>query len=102
LLPELSCKAFPEKTIAAEATPTECRGDFPTHFGAQARYNSGMKVRAVIRRLKDEGWNLDRRKGSHRQFKHPFRKGLVTVPGKPGDGLAPGTPSSIFMQAGWK
>jgi len=31
-----------------------------------------------------------------------LRKGLVTVPGKPGDDLAPGTPSSIFKQAGWK
>jgi predicted RNA binding protein YcfA (HicA-like mRNA interferase family) len=68
----------------------------------QARYNSEMKVKVVVQRLKDHGWRLMRRKGSHRQFKHPSRKGLVTVPGKPSDDLAPGTVSSIFKQAGWK
>ncbi|WP_373524921.1 type II toxin-antitoxin system HicA family toxin [Nostoc sp.] len=29
-----------------------------------------MKVREVIKRLKADGWYLDRNKGSHRQFKH--------------------------------
>lgn len=67
-----------------------------------ARYNSEMKVKVVVKRLKDDGWVLARRKGSHRQFKHPARKALVTVPGKPSDELAPGTVSSIFKQAGWK
>lgn len=67
-----------------------------------ARYNSEVKVKVVIQRLKDDGWRLERRKGSHRQFKHPARKRLVTVPGKPSDDLAPGTVSSIFKQAGWK
>jgi predicted RNA binding protein YcfA (HicA-like mRNA interferase family) len=67
-----------------------------------ARYNSEMKVKVVIQRLKDDGWRLERRKGSHRQFKHSARKGLVTVSGKPSDDLAPGTLSSIFKQAGWK
>jgi predicted RNA binding protein YcfA (HicA-like mRNA interferase family) len=67
-----------------------------------ARYNSEMKVKVVVKRLKDDGWVLVRRKGSHRQFKHPARIGLVTVPGKQSDELAPGTVSSIFKQAGWK
>jgi predicted RNA binding protein YcfA (HicA-like mRNA interferase family) len=31
---------------------------------------------------------------------HPSRKGLVTVAGKPGDDLAPGTLNSILKQAG--
>jgi predicted RNA binding protein YcfA (HicA-like mRNA interferase family) len=74
----------------------------PIFDSLHARYNSEMKVRAVIRRLKNEGWHLDRSKGSHRQFRHLSKKGLVTVPGKPGDDLAPGTLSSIFKQAGWK
>jgi predicted RNA binding protein YcfA (HicA-like mRNA interferase family) len=68
----------------------------------QARYNSEMKVKVVVQRLKDDGWGLVRRKGSHRQFKHPSKKGLVTVPGKPSDDLAAGTLSSIFKQAGSK
>jgi len=32
--------------------------------------------------LNDDGWYLDRTRGSHRQFKHPTKLGLVTVPGK--------------------
>ncbi|MHC5831363.1 MAG: type II toxin-antitoxin system HicA family toxin, partial [Nostoc sp.] len=32
-----------------------------------------------------DGWYLDRTKGSHRQFKHPDKPGLVTVPGKLSD-----------------
>jgi predicted RNA binding protein YcfA (HicA-like mRNA interferase family) len=38
-------------------------------------------------------------KGSHRQFKHPAKRGRVTVAGKPSDDLAPGTLNSIFKQA---
>ena len=72
------------------------------HCALHARYKAEMKVKIVVKRLKDDGWVLVRMKGSHRQFKHPIRKGLVTVPGKPSDDLAPGTVSSIFKQAGWK
>ena len=59
-----------------------------------------MKVREVIRILESDGWYQVRMKGSHRQFKHNAKIGLVTVPGKPKDDLAPGTLSSILMQAG--
>jgi predicted RNA binding protein YcfA (HicA-like mRNA interferase family) len=41
-------------------------------------------------------------RGSHRQFKHPLKKGRVTVSGKSSDNVAPGTTNSIFKQAGWK
>lgn len=34
----------------------------------------------VIKLLTADGWVLDRIKGSHHQFKHPLKKGLVTVP----------------------
>jgi len=46
-----------------------------------------MKVRDVIKTLEQDGWYLDRTRGSHRQFKHQKKSGLVTVPGKPGDDL---------------
>lgn len=61
-----------------------------------------MKVREVLIMLRNDGWYLDRTNGSHRQFQHPTKKGLVTVSGKPGDDLAPGTLNNIFKQAGWK
>jgi predicted RNA binding protein YcfA (HicA-like mRNA interferase family) len=61
-----------------------------------------MKVRDVITLLEKDGWFLDRTRGSHRQYKHPTKSGLVTVPGKPGDDLAAGTLNSVLKQAGLK
>ena len=61
-----------------------------------------MKVRDVIKRIEQDGWCLCRTKGSHRQYKHSSKRGLVTVPGKLGDDLAPGTLDSILKQAGLK
>lgn len=61
-----------------------------------------MKVKEIIRLIESDGWFLKRTKGSHRQFKHSEKPGLVTVPGKPGDELAPGTESSILKQSGLK
>jgi predicted RNA binding protein YcfA (HicA-like mRNA interferase family) len=61
-----------------------------------------VKVREVLKRIERDGWCLDRTQGSHRQYKHPQKRGLVTVPGKPNDDLAPGTLNSILKQAGLK
>lgn len=61
-----------------------------------------MKVRDVISLLEKDGWYLVRTRGSHRQYKHPTKAGLVTIPGKPNDELAPGTFNSILKQAGLK
>ena len=61
-----------------------------------------MKIRDVIRMLEDDGWYQVRQRGSHRQFRHPTKPGLVTVAGKPGDELARGTLSSVLKQAGLK
>ena len=61
-----------------------------------------MKVRDMLKKLLEDGWFLARTKGSHRQYKHPTKKGLVTVAGHPGDDLAPGTQNSIFKQSGLK
>jgi predicted RNA binding protein YcfA (HicA-like mRNA interferase family) len=59
-----------------------------------------MKVRDVMRALRDDGWIEIQVRGSHRQLKHPTKSGRVTVPGKPNDDLAPGTLNSILKQAG--
>jgi predicted RNA binding protein YcfA (HicA-like mRNA interferase family) len=50
-----------------------------------------MKVRDLIRVLNKDGWYLVRTRGSHHQYKHPIKSGLVTVPGRFGDDLAIGT-----------
>jgi len=61
-----------------------------------------VKIRDVIKMLEDDGWSVVRQRGSHRQFKHSSKPGLVTVAGKPGDDLAPGTLNSVLKQAGLK
>jgi len=58
-----------------------------------------MKIRDVLKLLRDDGWYLARQRGSHQQYKHPTKPGLVTVAGKPNDDLAPGTLNSILKQA---
>ena len=60
----------------------------------------GGRVRDVIRQLEADGWTQVRQRGSHRQFKHPTKPGLVTIAGKPSDELAPGTLNSVLKQAG--
>jgi predicted RNA binding protein YcfA (HicA-like mRNA interferase family) len=61
-----------------------------------------VKVREAIKLIEQDGWQLVRTRGSHRQFKHPGKPGLVTVPGNLHDELAPGTLNSILKQAGLK
>ena len=51
--------------------------------------------------LEAEGWTLARVKGSHHQFKHPNKPGLVTVKHPDGD-IPKGTLNSIKKQAGCK
>ncbi|HEX9343509.1 MAG TPA: type II toxin-antitoxin system HicA family toxin [Actinomycetota bacterium] len=43
---------------------------------------------------------LVRQRGSHRQYKHPIKPGLVTVPGNLGKDLSHGLVCSILKQAG--
>ena len=49
--------------------------------------------------LELDGWKVARIRGSHRQFKHPDKPGLVTVAGKPSEELHPKTLASIKRQA---
>jgi predicted RNA binding protein YcfA (HicA-like mRNA interferase family) len=61
-----------------------------------------MKIREVIKLIEDDGWYLARTKGDHRQYKHPVKKGLVTISGKLSDDVGKGTLNSILKQAGLK
>ena len=49
--------------------------------------------------LESDGWYLSRTRGSHRQYKHLTKSGLVTISGKLSDDLAPGTQNNILKQA---
>jgi len=59
-----------------------------------------MKVREILKLLRDDGWYLIITEGSHRQFKHPTKPGRATVSGQPGDDIHPKTLKSILTQAG--
>jgi len=61
-----------------------------------------MKVKDVIKMIEQDGWFMVRRKGSHRQYRHSYKKGLVTLAGHLNDDIAKGTLNSIFKQAGLK
>lgn len=61
-----------------------------------------MKVRKVIQLIEKDGWALVTQKGSHRQYRHPVKKGRVTIPGNLGDEIALGTFNSVLKQAGLK
>jgi predicted RNA binding protein YcfA (HicA-like mRNA interferase family) len=52
-----------------------------------------------LKLLRDDGWSIYEQAGSHIQFKHPAKKGRVTVPNHKGD-LKKGTLHSILKQAG--
>jgi predicted RNA binding protein YcfA (HicA-like mRNA interferase family) len=59
-----------------------------------------VKVRDLIRLIEKDGWYWVQTKGSHHQYKHPTKPGLVTVPGNQGDEPAHGTLNNILKQAG--
>ena len=60
-----------------------------------------MKSKDVIAKIAAAGWERVAVSGSHHQFKHPTRKGRVTVP-HPKRDLAIGTLKSIERQSGVK
>ena len=61
-----------------------------------------MKFRDLVEMIEEDGWKLVRTKGSHRQYKHLAKPGIVTVAGKPNLDVPPGTLNSILKQAGLK
>ena len=60
-----------------------------------------MKSGSLIKSIEKGGWFLVRIKGSHHHFKHPVKKGIVTVP-HPKKDIPKGTYNSILKQAGLK
>jgi predicted RNA binding protein YcfA (HicA-like mRNA interferase family) len=60
-----------------------------------------MKSADTISALKSHGWEKVAQKGSHVQFKHPAKRGRVTVP-HPNSDVPIGTLRSIEKQSGLK
>lgn len=60
-----------------------------------------MNSSKIIKMLLNDGWYEVAVKGSHHQFKHPYKLGRVTVP-HPKKDLPLGTVKNIFKQAGIK
>jgi predicted RNA binding protein YcfA (HicA-like mRNA interferase family) len=61
-----------------------------------------VKVSELIKIIENDGWYLSRTKGSHRQYKHSIKKGVVTISGKLSSDIAMGTLKSVIKQAGLK
>lgn len=51
--------------------------------------------------LEQDGWVQVATRGSNRQFRHPTKRGRVTVPHLEKD-IPAGTVASIYRQAGWR
>ena len=58
-----------------------------------------MESKELIRLVEEDGWQLRRVRGSHHQFKHPRKSGLVTIP-HPKKDMPVGTVRNILRQAG--
>ena len=59
-----------------------------------------MKVREIIKLIEADGWYRIKAKGGHRQYKHPVKRGRVTVPGQMNAELDKKTEKSVLHQAG--
>lgn len=59
-----------------------------------------VKVLDAMRMIGEDGWELVRTRGSHRQDVHPIKPRCVTVAGHGRDDLNPETWNSVFRQAG--
>jgi predicted RNA binding protein YcfA (HicA-like mRNA interferase family) len=57
-----------------------------------------VKIRDLIKLIENDGWRLARMHGSHRQYKHPVKRGRVTVPGYTGDDVHPDALKSVLRQ----
>ena len=96
--------AFLWPTLAGRALYSPVRGH--RHVGDPDRQRcvalscEGMKVRDLIRLLESAGWRLKTTKGSRRQFRHPDKGLVVTVPGQLGKDIPVGTLKAILRSAG--
>lgn len=58
-----------------------------------------MKVKDIIKTIEADGWYLVTIRGSHRQYKHPIKRGRVTVSGHLAKDMPIGLVKSVLKQA---
>jgi len=81
-------KAFSKARMALELQKLEWGGE--------------VKFRELVTKIERDGWKRVFSRGGHLQYKHPSKKGRVTVSGHPKDDVHPKTLRSILKQAGLK
>jgi len=57
-----------------------------------------MKYREIVRLIEADGWQLSRQRGSHQQYSHPTKPGLVTIAREPNQDVPRGTAANIFVR----
>ena len=77
------------------ARRSEGTGD---HRDGEGGGDKGSRIKVIER----DGWILVRTRGSHQQFAHPVKPETVTVSGKAGVDVPPGTLNSVLKQADLK
>jgi predicted RNA binding protein YcfA (HicA-like mRNA interferase family) len=90
----VKARASPDSSFASK------RNDWVTLSRRRTLTLCGMKVRDIVRRLRQDGWYIDRIRGSHHHYKHPVKRQTVTVPIHRGHDLGIKTVQSILKQAG--
>lgn len=60
--------------------------------------HSAKGRKSLIKLVEDDGWYLARVRGSHNQYKHPVKSGLITIPRK----ITKNIELSVRRQAGLK
>ena len=61
-----------------------------------------VKLSKILKDLQADGWYEVHQRGSHRQFKHPVKKGTVTVDGKESKTICGFLLKSLERQSGLK
>jgi predicted RNA binding protein YcfA (HicA-like mRNA interferase family) len=62
-----------------------------------------LKVKQIIKLVREDGRYFIRQRGSHKVFEHPTKSGIVVIPDHGGNkDMAKGTEDSILKQAGLK
>ena len=59
-----------------------------------------MRVEEILLLLQSDGWYIIEQRGSYRQYKHPHKKGRITIAANLNYDLEKDSINSILLQAG--